>query len=69
VKGVRQSGNIIHINAISENKELYNIEAISPNGWLNDVKGVKMLKTPVEVVVNGVEVFAHIKAIPQVSYQ
>jgi len=69
IKGVRQSGSIIDINVINENNELYNIEAISPKGWVNDVKGIKMLKTPVELIVNGVEVFAHIKCIPQVSSQ
>ena len=68
VKGVSQSGNIIHIKAVNENGEFYAIEAISPNGWINDVKGVKMFKEPVEVVVNGVEVYAHIKALTQSYY-
>ena len=69
LKAVRQSGSILHLNAIDENGEFFNIEALSPKGWINDVKGIKMLKTPVEVVVNGVEVYAHIKSVPQVNYQ
>ncbi len=67
VKGVLQSGNIIHIRAITEDGKTYNIEAISPKGWINDVKGIKMLKTPVELTLNGVDVYAHIKAIPQTN--
>jgi hypothetical protein len=69
LKAVRQSGNILHLNVIDENGEFYNIEAISPKGWIRDVKGIKMLTSPVEVVINGVEVYAHIKSVPQVNYQ
>lgn len=65
VKGVRKSGNIIHIHAISKDGETYNVEAISPKGWINDVKGVKMLNTPVELTLNGVDVYAHVKSVPQ----
>ena len=67
VKGVRQSGNIVHLNVINEKGEFYTLEAISPKGWINDVKGIKMMSTPVEVIVNGVEVYAHIKSIPQAN--
>ena len=69
VKAVRQSGSILHLNVIDEKGEFYNIEAISPKGWIRDIKGIKMLTTPVEVIVNGVEVYAHIKSVPQVNYQ
>ncbi len=65
VKGTRQSGNIIHLNVVDEEGLLYNIEAISPKGWINDVKGIKMLKEPIEMTINGVDVYAHIKSIPQ----
>ena len=65
VKGVSQSGNIINIKAVTENGEFYGIEAISPKGWINDIKGVKMFKDPVEAIINGVEVYAHIKALTQ----
>lgn len=65
VKGVSQSGNIIHLKAINKNGSFCTIEAISPKGWINDVKGVKMFKEPVEAVINGVEIYAHIKALTQ----
>lgn len=65
VKGVRQSGNIIHIQAIDKDGRSYNVEAISPKGWINDVKGIKLLKTPVELTLNGVDVYAHVKSVPQ----
>ena len=68
VKGTRQSGNIIHLSVVDEDGLLYNIEAISPKGWINDVKGIKMMKEPLETVINGIDVFAHIKSIPQ-QYQ
>ena len=65
VKGTRQSGNIIHLSVVDKEGLLYNIEAISPKGWINDVKGIKMLKEPIEMTINGVDVYAHIKSIPQ----
>ena len=65
VKGTRQSGNIIHLSVVDQDGLLYNIEAISPKGWINDVKGIKMLKEPIEMTINGVDVYAHIKSIPQ----
>ena len=65
VKGVSQSGNIIHIKAINSKGEFYTIEAISPKGWINDVNGIKMFKTPIEATINGVDIFAHVKAIPK----
>ena len=67
VKGVSQSGNIIHINAINTDGAFYNVEAISPQGWINDVKGIKMMKTPLEMTLNGVDVYAHIKSIPKAN--
>ncbi len=67
VKGTRQSGNIIHLSVVDKEGLLYNVEAISPKGWINDVKGIKMMKEPIETTINSVDVFAHIKAIPQQS--
>ena len=67
VKGVSRSGNIIHIKAIDKEGTFYGIKAISPDGQLNDVKGVKMHKEDRELIVNGVEVYAHVKALPQVN--
>lgn len=65
VKGVSQSGNIINIKAINKEGEFYGIKAIAPKGWLNDVKGVKTGKDPVEAIINGLEVYAHIKGVTQ----
>ncbi len=67
VKGVSRSGNILHIKAISSDGAFYGIKAISPEGEMNDVKGVKMSDEDREAVVNGVEVHAHIKALPQTN--
>ena len=65
IKGVSQSGNIIHIEAILNDIDSYNIIAISPKGEINIVKGIKMLKDSVETTVYGVKIFAHVKAIKQ----
>lgn len=65
IKGVKRSGNLVHIKAISSKGEFFGVKAISPSGQLNDVKGVKMVKDDLETTINGVEVYAHIKAIPQ----
>ena len=43
---------------------MYGVKAISPEGKLHDVKGVKMVKESQEGVVNGVPIKAHIKALP-----
>lgn len=68
VKGVSQSGNLIHIRAIYEDKVFFNVLAVSPKGKANVVKGLKMNTEDIETTVNGVEVFAHIKAIQQSDY-
>ena len=65
VKGVSRSGNIIHIRAIDNDEIFFNVIAISPDGITNAVKGIKMTNEDVEATVNGVEIFAHIKAIKQ----
>ncbi|MEJ2583892.1 MAG: hypothetical protein P8Z38_02250 [Robiginitalea sp.] len=65
VKGVSRAGNIIDIKAINNEGTFYGIKAISPTGQLNDVKGVKMFGNDREATVNGVDVHAHIKALPQ----
>jgi len=65
IKGVKRSGNIIHIKAINKEGAFYGVKALSPEGELNDVKGIKMFKTPVELKVNGVDVYAHVKALSQ----
>jgi hypothetical protein len=56
---------LIHIKAVQKNGELYGVKAISSEGELNDVKGVKMLKEDLEMEINNVKIYAHIKALPQ----
>lgn len=63
VRGHSKSGNIIYISAITEDLMGYNILAISPFGEVNSVVGMKMLNTIEEAVINGVSVYAHVKAL------
>ncbi len=65
VRGVKRTGNIIHIKAIGPKGELYGVKAIAPEGWVFDIKGVKMSPDRIEAKVNGVEIEAHVKALPQ----
>ena len=65
VKGVGQSGIVVHIRAIDEDNSFHSIFAISPEGQVNDVKGIKMLTTNLETTINGVSIFAHVKALRQ----
>ena len=65
VKGVHKSGYIIHIKALGPDGEFYGVKAISSNGKLNDVKGVKMYDKRLETTMHGVEVHAHVVALPQ----
>jgi hypothetical protein len=65
VKGIRKTGNIIHMRAITSDSDFYNIVAMSPEGKVNTVKGVKMVDSDEEAVINGISIFAHLKAISQ----
>lgn len=65
VKGFSKTGNIVHIRAIRSQPIMYTIIAVSPDGRVNDVKGVKMTDDEVETVIHGVKVFAHVKALSQ----
>lgn len=65
VKGVGRSGTIVHIRAIGKSSSFYTLFAISPEGQVNDVKGIKMLNTTVETTIKGVSIFAHVKALRQ----
>jgi len=65
IKGIGRSGNIIHVKAINKEGKFYGVKALSADGQLNDVKGVKMFKIPVESKLNGVAIYAHLKALPQ----
>lgn len=65
VEGIARSGHIIHIKAIGPGRQLYGVKAISPEGRMHDVKGIKMMGSPVEMTMSGVQIAAHIKALPQ----
>lgn len=65
VKAISKSGNIIHISALNKKGDAFNIVAISPFGEVNSVMGIKMSDSVEETVINGVSVFAHVKAIKQ----
>ncbi|MCA0153052.1 DUF7486 family protein [Winogradskyella vincentii] len=65
VKGVSKTGNVIHIRAVADYGLFYNIISIAPNGKVNNVKGLKMLSTKIEGVINGVPIFAHVKSMQQ----
>ncbi len=65
IKGFSRSGNIVHLRAIRSQPIMYTIIAVSPDGKVNDVKGVKMSKEEVETEFNGVKVYAHVKALSQ----
>jgi hypothetical protein len=67
VKGVLRSGNIIHLKAINKEGDFYGVKAISPDGELNDVKGIKLAKVATEMNINGHDIYAHVKALPQVD--
>ena len=67
VKGVRKSGYIIHIKAVDDAGIFYGVKAISKKGNLNDVKGIKMYDKRLEVTLEGVEVHAHVVALPQIQ--
>jgi hypothetical protein len=63
VIGLEESGNITHVKAINNQGEIFGIKAISSEGYLNDVKGVKMTKNNIELLVFGVKVHSHLKAV------
>ncbi|MBV1923286.1 MAG: hypothetical protein KUG68_04570 [Flavobacteriaceae bacterium] len=65
IKGVSKTGNIIHLSAITDDNKAFTIISISPFGEVNSVVGVKMTDSVEEAVINGVSVFAHVKAIKQ----
>ena len=65
VKGISKTGNIVHLRAIRPQVIMYSIIAVSPNGQVNNVKGIKMMDQEVETVIHGVKIFAHVKALKQ----
>ena len=67
ILGVRKSGYIVHIKAVVPSGEFYGVKAISSTGKLRDVKGMKMYDKQLELTLNGVEVHAHVVALPQIQ--
>ena len=65
VKGVKRSGNIIHIKAVGPDGGFFGIKALSPEGRVHDIKGIRLGTDPVEGKIHGVEFAAHVKALPQ----
>lgn len=65
VKGIGQYDNVVLIRAIGKDNSFYSVFAISPEGKVNDVKGVKMLESNEETIINGISIFAHVKALRQ----
>ena len=64
---MKRTGSVIHIKAIAFDGTFYGVKAVSPKGHVYDVKGIKVSDDPIEAHINGVNVAAHIKAIPQVK--
>lgn len=70
LQGVRKEGNIISVKAIANGVE-YAVKAISPDGDIYDIKGVKTKSDDFEGsyvgFVHTVPFFAHIKALPPIE--
>ena len=62
VKGVARSGSVVIMKAISKDGDFYGVKAISPTGQLNDIRGIKINVQKTEMVLNGIRVLAHVKA-------
>ncbi|MEE4248284.1 MAG: hypothetical protein V2I33_23080, partial [Kangiellaceae bacterium] len=54
IKGLKRTGNTVSIRVMGKGNNIFKVFAISPEGLVNDVKGIKMLKDNIETVVNGV---------------
>lgn len=63
VKGVATAGHLVHIKAIGPDRALYGIKAISTGGQMRDIKGVSLGADAEAMMVNGVKVRAHVKAV------
>lgn len=64
VVGTLDTGTIIHVKAVGPDGARLGVKAISPRGAQYDVKGLRFGNTATEAVVGGVEVKAHVKALP-----
>jgi len=55
------------VKAIGDDVTIYDIKALTAGGDRLDVKGLELSTEGVELIVNGVPVHAHVKALPQVG--
>jgi hypothetical protein len=62
VKGVARFGNVVILKAITKNGDFYGVKALSPTGELNDIKGIKIARGEREMVLKGIGIHAHVKA-------
>ena len=63
---MKQYGSIIQLKAVAPDGKQYGIKAISKDSDVHDIKGVKMLAPgeKAEMEIDGVVVYAHVKAFP-----
>ncbi len=66
VHGIFRSGNTIMLRGMADNGKLLKVFAISPEGQINLLKGIKMNDTEIEATINGVDIYAHVKALHQI---
>jgi len=62
IKGIRRFGNIIIMKAITKEGKYISVKAFSPDGKMNDIKGIKLSRGERDMVLRGVNVNAHVKA-------
>jgi|GEM_PF-1422836 len=66
IHSINRTGNVVNIRVMDGNGGQFKIFAISPEGHVNDVKGIKMMREDQETVIHGVKVYAHVKALTQI---
>lgn len=66
VCAVNRQDNVLSIKAIGTSGNFYGVKAMTENGFLYDIKGIKLKVDDLEAMVNTVQVFAHVKAFPQI---
>jgi hypothetical protein len=67
VIGVERFDNVVIMKAITKKGEFYGVKAISPTGQLNDIKGIKINTQEREMSLNGLDIYAHVKAMHQTA--
>lgn len=67
IRGSKSSVYTVDIKAVTPEGRLLNIRAVSPDGKLREVKGIKMYEKSLEMTLQGVEIHAHLVALPQLQ--